>query len=66
MVFVDEGHTLLKTHNSEISKVLGPIKTKRRIALTGTPFVNNLKGTFAYRDLTSSRISPSILNFSIS
>lgn len=66
MVFIDEAHTLLKTHTSEISKVLGPIKTKRRIALTGTPFVNNLKGTFACRDLSSSSIIPSILNFSIS
>lgn len=63
MVFIDEAHTLLKTHTSEISKVLGPIKTKRRIALTGTPFVNNLKGTFACRNLSSSSFHLKLLDF---
>ena len=44
MVIIDEAHTLLKSKNSEIAKVLGPLRTKRRITLSGTPFVNNLKG----------------------
>jgi SNF2 family DNA or RNA helicase len=45
MVILDEAHTLLKTQHSEVSKMLGPLRTKRRITLTGTPFVNNLRGT---------------------
>lgn len=44
MVIVDEAHSLVRNQSSEFAKVLGPIRTKRRITLTGTPFVNNLKG----------------------
>jgi SNF2 family DNA or RNA helicase len=46
MVIIDEAHTLLKKESSQISKRLGPIRTKRRIILSGTPFVNNLGGEF--------------------
>lgn len=46
MVIIDEAHTLLKKASSQIAARLGPIRTKRRIILSGTPFVNNLKGKF--------------------
>jgi hypothetical protein len=48
MVVIDEAHTLLKKEASQISKRLGPIRTKRRIILSGTPFVNNLSGEFRF------------------
>lgn len=35
-------HTLLKNKDNQVFKALMKIKTKRRICLSGTPFVNNL------------------------
>ena len=41
LVVCDEGH-LLKTQNTNLSKSVIQVETKRRIVLTGTPLQNNL------------------------
>lgn len=41
-VFIDEGHLMLKSKNTKISKVLFSMETPRRVVLTGTPLQNNL------------------------
>ena len=41
-VFIDEGHLMLKSRNTKISKVLFSMETPRRVVLTGTPLQNNL------------------------
>jgi len=41
-IVLDESHTLLKNKDNQVFKALMKIKTKRRICLSGTPFVNNL------------------------
>ncbi|XP_077401989.1 transcriptional regulator ATRX-like [Vanacampus margaritifer] len=40
-VICDEGH-ILRNGNSNISKAMGAVKTRRRVVLTGTPMQNNL------------------------
>ncbi|XP_061608731.1 transcriptional regulator ATRX-like [Phyllopteryx taeniolatus] len=40
-VICDEGH-ILRNENSNISKAMGAVKTRRRVVLTGTPLQNNL------------------------
>lgn len=40
-VICDEGH-ILRNANSNISKAMGAVKTRRRVVLTGTPLQNNL------------------------
>ncbi|XP_051903435.1 transcriptional regulator ATRX-like isoform X3 [Hippocampus zosterae] len=40
-VICDEGH-ILRNDNSNISKAVGAVKTRRRVVLTGTPLQNNL------------------------
>ena len=41
ILIADEGH-LLRNHNSNVSKAVAAVKTKRRIVLTGSPLQNNL------------------------
>ena len=41
-MILDEAHTMLKRNKTGIFKTLDTIRTKRRIALTGTPLQNNL------------------------
>eukprot|EP00277_Geminigera_cryophila_P005510 CAMPEP_0179429774 /NCGR_PEP_ID=MMETSP0799-20121207/15062_1 /TAXON_ID=46947 /ORGANISM="Geminigera cryophila, Strain CCMP2564" /LENGTH=666 /DNA_ID=CAMNT_0021205837 /DNA_START=164 /DNA_END=2160 /DNA_ORIENTATION=- len=41
ILVADEGH-LLRNHNSNVSKAVAAVKTKRRIVLTGSPLQNNL------------------------
>ena len=50
VVVLDEAHLMLKNNKSEISKALGALETKRRIALTGTPLQNNLKEFYRMAD----------------
>ena len=50
VVVLDEAHLMLKNNKSEISKALGALQTKRRIALTGTPLQNNLKEFYQIAD----------------
>lgn len=42
VLVLDEAHTMLKNSDTQISKTLNCISTKRRIMLTGSPFQNNL------------------------
>ncbi len=42
VVILDEAHLMLKSNTTENSKMLLAMETPRRIALTGTPFQNNL------------------------
>ena len=50
VVVLDEAHLMLKNNKSEISKALGSLETKRRIALTGTPLQNNLTEYYRMAD----------------
>ena len=41
ILIADEGH-LLRNHNSNVSKAVAAVRTKRRVVLTGSPLQNNL------------------------
>ena len=43
LIVADEAH-VIKDKNSKINKALEKVRTKRRIALTGSPLQNNLIG----------------------
>eukprot|EP00597_Dinobryon_sp_UTEXLB2267_P011358 CAMPEP_0170132074 /NCGR_PEP_ID=MMETSP0020_2-20130122/23648_1 /TAXON_ID=98059 /ORGANISM="Dinobryon sp., Strain UTEXLB2267" /LENGTH=909 /DNA_ID=CAMNT_0010367313 /DNA_START=57 /DNA_END=2787 /DNA_ORIENTATION=+ len=63
LVVADEAH-VIKDRKSKINKVLNQLRTKRRVALTGTPLQNNLMEYFCMVDWIRHRFLGSVKEFS--
>ena len=62
LVILDEGHKIKNT-NSQITKAVKLIPTKRRVILTGTPMQNDLKEFYAMVDFCNPGVLGSLKSF---